>query len=623
MNSKIVLSITLVLLMIGGAASMTTYSAAGGGLAVNDPVLGSYTYNLSSEGLVSDIVFSTNQNSTLLVNSVFINGSSTLNISASGTQIATQAGLDKVSINNATMYTQSQLNGLAFVSYSNISGAFPPIVTHPNMTFNLNNGLTEMNLVSNSSLDGPFGDYLEQDLLLQLDENWSLYKIDNSVYNGYFFTNGNATLSNGNTTIHVEGVSNRVSLTNVEFSILVSGFISSGDFLHLMNNYMYQHQNYHKFTYNPGTGLVSGQYLSFTFNEHTGAITNLVSKLPTSSQVFSSITASGNGNMGTSFFLPYLPMDQVKLFGSIFFFANSSFVYGIHNNPALQMNMVLNNGTMQFELPAGMNVTTVTLPFGSNSGFNLTPLRYDVNQYQQFGLGTTNQVMAGGYTMMIYNSNVRGFLTVTGGNATYNATTGTISVSTAGLGMVNFVMPPGLNEIPSGTFQDLKYAYQHGNLAGQISCDYLNGTPLNYSFLYNNSLDFKFLGESPGQVHFQASSGISQGTNLAFFVNKTYLNSSSNVYLYVNGEAATLSNNVGSVLNSTGSTPSYAVVATQSGYMVLLHIPHFTSYNITISGDSIGGGGGPLIPAWGIAVIAVVAIAVIALVVYLLLVRRK
>lgn len=619
MNSKMVLSITLGLLMLAGTASLATASATVTNIPASNAKIGAYSYDLSSEGLVSNLIFTENQNSTLLVNTLYVNGSSDLNISAAGNRAATQAGLDKAQINNATVYTQDQLNAIAFVSYSNITGTSPKIVSSPNMTFQMSNTLSEVSLVPDSNFTGPFGDYLTQDLQLKMDQNWSLFRVDNSLFNGYFFTNGNASLSNSNKTIHIEGINNRLSLNGTPFSILVAGLISGGDLVHIMNAYMYQHQNFKQFTYNPVTGLVSGQYISFTFNSHTGAITNLVSKLTNSSQIFTSITSSGNGNMGTSFLMPYLPLNQVELFGSIFLFANSTYVYGIHNNPTLQMGMLLDNGTMQFELPTSMSVTQLARPYGSNHGMNLTPFAYDAGQYSEYGLGTTYQVMAGSTSMMIYSNDVKAFITVTGGNATYNASTHMIDVTSSGMAMINFVMPPGLNNLSNGNFQDLMYAYQHGNLAGQISCDYLNGTPLNYSFLYNNSLDFKFLGESPGQVHFQASSGLSQGTNLAFYVNKTYLNSSSNVYLYVNGVAAAKSGNINSVLNSTGNTPTYAFIATQNGYMILLHVPHFTTYNITISGESAGPSG---IPAWEIAVIAGSAVVVVGIIVYAMLRRR-
>lgn len=619
MNSKMMLSITLGLLMLVGTASAASTSVPETNIQANNTTFGSYSYDLSSGGLVSNLGFTANQNYTLLINTVSVNGSSILNISAAGNMAATQSGLDKVQIHNATLYTQEQLSAIAFVTYSNITGTSPKVVSAPNITFNMNDSLTEINLVPNSNFSGPFGDYLAHDLKLQMDQNWSLFRIDNSIFSGYLFTNGNITLSNNDKTASIEGTNNRLSTSGTPFSILVAGLISSGDLNHYMDTYMYQHQNFKKFTYNSVTGLVSGQYVSFTFNSHTGVITNLVSKLTNSSQLFASITATGNGSMGTPFFLPYLPLDQVRLFGSIFFFANNSYTYGIHNNPTIQMSMLLNNGTMQFELPSTMAVTNLSRPYGSNSGLNLSALVYDTDQYGAIGLGTTNRVLSGSSTLMIHNSNVKAFITVNGGQAVYNTSNHIISVTSSDLAIINFVMPPGLNNLSSADFQDLQYAYEHGNLAGQISCDYLNGTPTNYSFLYNNSLDFKFLGESPGQVHFRASSNQSQGTNLAFYVNKTYLNSSVNLQLFVNGELASKAGNFNDVLNSTGSTPTYAFIATQNGYMVLLHIPHFTVYNITIAGAPAGSTGTPI---WEIAALAVSAVAVVAIIVYAL-VRRK
>lgn len=619
MESKILLSLALAVLIVGSVFAVAPFSAAV--KTSGDPVLGPYSFTLGSDGMVSDLIYSDGQNSTVLINDMSVNGSSSLNISAAGAQNVNRAGLDQVAITNGTMYYQDQLNGLGIVTYSNISGSYPPAVVHPQISIDFNNALEKMPLSYNSSLEGPFGDYLTQDLLLQMDTNWSLYRINNTIFDGYFFTNGAVSLSNSNMTADIQGTANRVSNNNVYFSILVAGLISSGDLMQLLNNYMYRHQNYHTFTYNPQTGLVSGQYMSFYFNPSTGAITSLNAKLPSTTPIFSSIVTYGNGTLGSPFMMPYLTLNQVLIFGSIFYYANSTYVYGMHNNPSLQMNLVLNNGTMEFTVPADMNVTAISLPHGMQNGYNLSYLRSDVNQYLQYGIGTTNQVIAGGQTMLLYNSGIHAFLTVSGGSAVFYASNHTISVSTPDLAVINFVMPPGLNNLGPGPFQALKYAYQHGLISGQIACDYLNGTPLNYSFLYNNSLDLKFLGSSPGQVKFQASSGLSQGTSVAFYVNNTYLNSTGKVYVYVDGQAASLSSNVNSVLNSTQSTPVYAYIAVQNGYMVIVHLPSFSAHNITVSGSQVGPGGGG-IPLWAIISIAVVVLGAAGVLTWFLYRRR-
>ena len=66
---------------------------------------------------------------------------------------------------------------------------------------------------------------------------------------------------------------------------------------------------------------------------------------------------------------PYLTQNQVLIFGSIFYYANSTYVYGMHNNPSVQMNLVLNNGTMEFTVPADMNVTAISFPQGMQNGY--------------------------------------------------------------------------------------------------------------------------------------------------------------------------------------------------------------------------------------------------------------
>ncbi len=613
MNSKSILSALVVTLM-----SLSAFSALGSAenftpSAASETYIGSYALDLGSSGLVTNISYVSSATSTLLVNNLLVNGSSTLNIGAGGGSTPAQTGLSKLSILNATMYSQPQMSALAVVTFSNITGTLPYIVQKPQMKLDFNNSIKEVPLGGNSTFEGPFGDYINQTLLLNVDENFSLFKIDNSVFNGYFFTNGNFTLSNSDKTISIQGNNNRISLDGTAFSILVSGLVRSENLSQILNDYQYLHQNYPKFTYNSTTGAVSGQYVNFIFNQNAGKITNFVSNEPTLAPIFTSITTSGDGSIGTPLMMPYVTTGQVLLYGSLFFYASNTYIYSVHNNPTIQTSILVNNGTVQMVLDSSLSVTSVPRAHGMPSGNNFNGYGFNMTDYQNQGLGLGNSIYGGENNLMISSNNIRGFISITGGDFTYSSATHTITVSTSDFAQISFVMPPGMRDLTGGVFNTFQYAYQHGKIAGQYSLDYLNGTPLNYSYLYNYSLDLNFLGSSPGHVHFKASSQSHSGANIAFFINNKFLNATNGINVYVDGKQINSTNSLANLVNDSGNGMYYAAFAVQNGYMIILHVGNFSTHDIVISGVSSSAA---LIPSWAIVGIVVAAVVIIGATLY-------
>jgi hypothetical protein len=79
------------------------------------------------------------------------------------------------------------------------------------------------------------------------------------------------------------------------------------------------------------------------------------------------------------------------------------------------------------------------------------------------------------------------------------------------------------------------------------------------------------------------------GNNIAIFVNSSFLTSTGKIYVYFDGKLATQLSSAGSALNVTSSVKAYyAAVPENGGYLVIVHIPHFSTHNVTVSSTPEG-----------------------------------
>ncbi|MCL5783636.1 MAG: hypothetical protein M1476_06995 [Candidatus Thermoplasmatota archaeon] len=576
MNSKILLAITLSVLMMGSAAAMAADSQSP---SVGQPQyqLGHYSFNTTGS-VVNNLSVNFEDQSSKIVNSMQISGA---NKSALNTNLNPKMGEDMnlEYMSNATIFSQEKMNTLVFMSFG--KGTVPP-----NMTLNFTEPVKNVTakVSSGMTFSGSFGSYVQSNLSTGV--SWSLFKIENSRYNGFFFTNGkvkvNTTTNESLTTTGSGGT-----------SMLISGFISSGSLNNVMEKYAMEHEHEgNLFNYNNTTGMVTGKFVNFNFNSSSGNITNYEINSSKPMTVFTEINASGNGTIGSYRNFPAFSLNQPVVYGSVFFYANSSYIYAIHNNPALQMGLTLDNGTMTFKVPTGLNVTSFVRLSGSESEkMNSSTVSSNVSADQNQTLGLNHEVEVGTTTFFIHNASIRSFLTVSGvgASARFNSTTNEIVVNTTKSAQINFVSPPGLRSINETDFRDIKYALDHGNLGAQLSIESLNGIAANYTTYYNGSLKMQLLSVSNGQVKIAVSSTSHHGTNVAFFVNKTFLNASSGkIYVSFDGNSITLTSTLNGTLTVNSSTNAYyAVVPEQGGYLVVVHVPHFSNHTIVISDTSL------------------------------------
>ena len=133
------------------------------------------------------------------------------------------------------------------------------------------------------------------------------------------------------------------------------------------------------------------------------------------------------------------------------------------------------------------------------------------------------------------------------------------------------------------------------------------------------------LSVSNGQVKIAVSSTSHHGTNVAFFVNKTFLNASSGkIYVSFDGNSITLTSTLNGTLTVNSSTNAYyAVVPEQGGYLVVVHVPHFSNHTIVISDTSLSTSPSNLPVTLSPLELGIVGVAVVAVIAGIVVVIRR
>jgi hypothetical protein len=339
--------------------------------------------------------------------------------------------------------------------------------------------------------------------------------------------------------------------------------------------------------------------------------------------VFNSINASGNGAIGEQSDVPAFSLNQPMTMGSVFFYANSSYVYAMHNDPALQSNFFVSNGSMTFNVSSGISMSVFSTQ-GTDSTYSNAQISSNVSYDNNSTLGLDHEVEAGKTAVYLTGQNFTGFLMIHNGNVQVNNATGTVTVSTAGNGIakISFVAPVGLQSHDYKDLQELNQAILNHRIAAQLILNQQNGTLANMSIFYNSSVHMVLVNSVSGKVVVKVSSLQHEGTNLAIFVSNKVLSNSSKIYVSFDGKSVALST-VNNTINVTSSTTAYyATINESNGVLVLIHVPHFSNHTIEISSSPLTVTNNPLSPNDEI-YIAVGAIVVIAAIAGIAVRRRK
>lgn len=599
----------LLLMLVAGAASVAVADSPSG---QGSQQFGNYTFQYnSSTGAIYNLSYTTDSANLMIAN----------NISVSGQNLSIGNNLEDLqakNYGNATVLYKEDMNAFVLLTKGNFITNTPP-----SMVINLTNPASlpkaNVSLFLGSSVDN----YMNSTAFgsKTFGYQWNTVTVSvttsNRTYYGLLVSNGVISLSNNNTSVSISVPAGILGAP------LVAAFVSHGNLQDQMEKYGREYHFESRLSYNATTGAASGKFVTFDFNKSTGVITNYTS-LVNGVKVFNSINASGNGSIGEQSDVPTFSLNQPIVLGSVFFYANNSYVYALHNNPTLQSNFFVENGTMAFNVSSGITMMKFQTQ-GSSASYSDSQISSNISYQNNATLGLDHEVEAGQTAVYLSGQNFTGFLMVHNGNVAINNTTGTVTVTTNGnhIAKVSFVAPLGLQSGESADLKALNNAIMHQRIAAQLILNPQNGTLTNTSIFYNSSVHMSLVSSTSGKVELSVSSNLHEGANLAIFVSNTVLKNSSKIYVSFDGKSVDLST-VNNTINVTSSTTAYyAVINESNGVLVIIHVPHFSNHTIEISSSPLTVSSSPPLTGNDELYIAIAAIVIIAAIAGVAIKRRK
>lgn len=562
MNKKVAVLMAIVPLLltaVGGTVFASTPSQLVQGSAGNY----SFDYNATTSTLVNlsyaNSLSDSEQNITIANSVTISNGNST----SSGTELMVPVTLNSTALDNATILNSGSRD--VFLMVSNYQGAWVnySLVSAPQqVNLDLGNSLSLLEY----KLGFPPSNYLHPH-----------YWVYSTIVNGtqfYLFSNSPVTVSTDNVAVHSSGY-------------VITGLITFSALANKMANMNNLREDY--FSYNNTTGAVNGSYLNFNFNESTGMFTAFERSVPAqivaSPQViFTNFYATGNGNLTSSPNFPAIPVDQATVFGSVFVYANNTSVFAIHNNPALQSSMLVENGTLYFTLAPGLNATVISTP-GTDDTLQPNELPDNASGAADTYLGANGTVRAGQHGIVIRGNGTTVYMLLQGGIPVINGSN--ISVSTSKIALVSFVSPPGLQfeRVRTAAMLAIERAIQDGRIAGIVEITGSSGANASVLINFNTTVQTSVVNVTSGKAVVDLSSVADHhlGTNVLIYISNSVIANTSNVKVTFDNTTISVKT-VDGVLNTSSSTSAYfAELKVPGGMLIVLHVPHFSSHTLTIT----------------------------------------
>ncbi len=556
MISKIVIVGLLSVLVL----SSVSVAMAGQPVNTTGEAMGNYSFNLAGSSTIKDLAYSSDGTATMLANNISVSGVNYVNLPST-------MNLNKISTSNMTVVSMKEMHTF-LVSTSSSTGHKASI------TVNLTTQPVEVRNKMKIDFQSQVGTFFSSNLNIQSSTDMNIYEISNGSFMGYLFTNGNTTLSNNNMTV----TSAQTSLLSGK---LVVGFVSNGNFRGMIKNYFQSHKNEQKFSYNATTGLLSGNFVNLTFNSSTGVISNFTSRIGNNTVVFNNISARGNGTIGASSQVPPFRIGEPIEYGSIFFYANNSYAYAVHDNPAIESNFFVSNGTMTFNVSSKLAISEHNMTYGSDAAVNASVAFENGSMAANATLGLNHSYSTSRTAVMITGNGYFGLMSVNGGKVSISGST--VSVTTSGLARISMVSPPGLQNVNRSLESRFQNSIVTGKIAGQVTINSDNSSSSNMTIFYNNSLKMSVTSVQNGKVTIEVGSDRHTGTTIAIYVSDRFVSNNGKIYVSFDGRSATLSSFNGTLYANSTTSAYYTTVHESSGTVVLIHIPHFSNHTIEIS----------------------------------------
>ncbi|HIH60581.1 MAG TPA: hypothetical protein HA269_04935 [Ferroplasma sp.] len=373
--------------------------------------------------------------------------------------------------------------------------------------------------------------------------------------------------------------------TSANFGMNLSGSIN--------NHFQHMHNYGARLSYNTTTGNITGKYLTANFNSTTGVFSNVTYNL-TSTTIISKMYANGTSITGIK--LPFIgsshtPSINASAFGSMFLYVNTTSFFVMHNNPALQSNMMVNNGTLYLYVPSTAHIYNTTDNFQASASADMNmneqanaSVFKNANFADHTMINFNNVVNAGRKMIMIDNNGTVAMLFVHNGN--FKITKNEIIInSTASHGpvLVNMVVPPGLQKTSNNSM--VINNIMKGKISSQIALNYVNGTIANSTINYNSSIHFMYTGHTSSTNSFDVNSSVNHHTIVAVFIGNNMTKNTGHAYVKFDGKIATYVT-MSALVNETSTTHAYySYTNTSSGMYVFMYIPHFSNHTMVVSNE--------------------------------------
>ncbi len=586
MNSKIAV-LGLVLALVIGFSTISYAGALSTGESIAQAGNFDFGYNYSAS-VLSNVSYSAGNSTTptyLLAPAVYVNGSGTAGMS--GTPMFPS---DSIALNNGTVFSAN--DGHMLVTVGTGIG--------PSITYVTEYALAKVDFNINTT--AWFGGFYNMPLSSATLSVYQMVLPDGAV--AVLFSNSNSIQINSNT----------VKFNSSNPPLFV-GLISKQGFI----NYIQSHiMDTSRFYYNSTTGFVDGAHASFYFNNST--ISDFTSKW-TNTNVFSSISVSGNGSLESNTQLPIIPFYKPIIVGGLFVYATNTSIYAIHDNPAIQSTFVINNGTITFAVPSDLNVTVFTTAEGTDTNLNGSMLFENESEGANMTMGLNESMEAGKTTIYIHNGGFRGMMFINGGDVSVNENL--ISVSTKEFARVQFAAPVGLQGSGQRALHDIAQALINNEVGSVEEIVSVNGTIESVNMQYNSSISTTVTNVGSGTVTLEVSSFNHRGNMIAVYISNGVFSNSSQITVTIDGNAVIASTVNGTISATSTLNAYYAVVQVNGGLLVLIHVPHFSSHSVEIASSSSSTPTSGLLSGNHVSLIAVgigiVAVAVVALAV----IKRK
>ena len=546
MNSKIIALIAIIpllLLAVGGTSFANT--------STNTQSTGYYSYGLNTTtSTITDLSYKGENGNLLLATELNVNDSGKLGLPL-------MTGMNFVGMKNATILNSSQ-NSVFLVMANHMDSAvnisLTAIPVPVRVDFNSQVGVMMDGMGFSSDTYG--------------NMQSTAYSI--VVNNTTFFIISNAQM---------KGSSSQVTFQSSGYTLV--GIISFDRFVKAVSSYKYLNND--KFNYNATTGFVSGKYTNFTFSD--GVFSSITYRME-NTVLFSSLYATGNGSLMTgSSVLPSIPPNVPITLGSLFVYANNTFIIGIHDNKVLQTGMILDNGTLHLLLGNNISAKIIKTP-----GTDLSVSQQDSVDSAYMAANTDMQmngnIQAGPQAVEITGNGITAYIFIQGAMA--NITGSHVNITTNGTARLTLVAPPGLQGRLSGALSAVEKALATGRIAAVISISDGSSTNASVTIAVNTTVHSVVANITNGRViiDLSAEAGNHLGTNVAIFISNSVIATDSSLHLTFDGVSVGVQTANGVINATSNTTASYAVIKVSSGMLIIFHIPHFSYHTLVISGSA-------------------------------------